>query len=115
MLWNRAEDRIYVLFDDGNQPAWRAYTDEWDEGEPASDPAIVPPEGLFQPVRGFGLVWREQPGVRDRLGWAVDAETGYSTAVQATSRFKYNTTYVRALDGGVWELGPEGSEWNHLP
>jgi hypothetical protein len=30
-------------------------------------------------------------------------------------RSKYNVTYVNALDGGVWELGPEGSEWFHIP
>jgi hypothetical protein len=89
--------------------------DVWDESKPESDPGIVPPVGLYQPVRGFGLVWREEPGVRDRLGWAVDREVGYPTAIQRTSRYKYNATYVKALDGGVWELGPEGSKWRHIP
>jgi len=115
MLWNRAEDRIYVLFSDRAYTDWRAYTDKWEEGQPESDPSIVPPAGLYQPVRGFGLVWREQSGVRDRLGWAVDVEVGYATAIQRTSRFKYNDTYVKALDGGVWKLGPEGSRWHHIP
>jgi hypothetical protein len=115
MLWNSAEDRVYVLFDDQSYPKWKAFVDEWDEGEPESDPSIVPPEGLYQPIRGFGLVWREEPSVRDRLGWAVAPEAGYETAIQHTARFKYNVTYVRALDGGVWELGPEGSEWRHIP
>jgi hypothetical protein len=115
MLWNRTEDRVYVLSDDRPSRDWQSYTDEWDEGEPESDPNIVPPAGLYQPVRGFGLVWREQPGVRERLGWAVDTEAGYPTAIQGTSRFKYNDTYVKALDGGVWHLGPEGSSWRHIP
>lgn len=114
MLWNRAEDRIYVLFDDGGYTAWKAFVDQWEEGDPESDPGIAPPAGLYQPVRGFGLVWREEPGVRDRLGWAVDTEVGYPTAIQRTSRFKYNDTYVKALDGGVWELKPEGSRWCHI-
>jgi len=115
MLWIKAEDRIYALFDDGLQPAFKVLMDEWDESKPESDPSIVPPAGLYQPVRGFGLVWREEPGVRDRLGWAVDEEAGYPTAVQRTSRYKYNVTYIKALDGGVWELGPELSEWSHIP
>jgi hypothetical protein len=115
MLWNRAEDRIYVLFDDGGIPDWQAYEDRFEEGDPESDPTIEPPPGLYQPIRGFGLVWREQPGVRDRLGWAVAPETGYETAIQRTSYIKYNDTYIRALDGGVWRLGPEGSEWEHIP
>jgi hypothetical protein len=115
MLWNKAEGWIYVLFDDGLQPAVRTFLDEWDEGEMEFDPGIVPPAGFYQPVRGFGLVWREEPGVRERLGWAVDKEQGYRTAIQRTSRYKYNVTYIRALDGGVWELGPEGSKWQHIP
>lgn len=114
-LWNRAEDRIYLLFDPNVVGAWRAFPDSWEEGQPESDPAIVPPEGLYQPIRGIGRVWREEPGIRDRLGWAVGPEVGYTTAVQRTSWFKYNETYIRALDGGVWRLGPEGSRWEYLP
>jgi hypothetical protein len=115
MLWNKAEDWIYVLFDDGLQPAFRTFLDEWDEGQPESDPSIVPPAGLYQPVRGFGLVWREEPGVRDRLGWAVNEELGIrrpSSIPRGTSTTSPN---IKALDGGVWELGPEGSEWQHIP
>jgi len=115
MLWVGAEDRIYVLFEDGVDPEWYAFADEWDPGEPESDPGLVPPTGHYQPVRGFGLVWREQTGVRDRLGWAVEEEVGYETAVQRTARFKYNLLYIRARDGGAWELGPEMSEWRHIP
>lgn len=115
MLWSQAEDRIYVLFDDDQNPAWQAYQDRFDEGEdPSSDPDIEPPEGLYEPVRGFGLVWREAPNVRERLGWAVEPEAGYETAIQRTSYVKYNSTYIRALDGGVWRLGPEHSEWDQI-
>lgn len=34
-----------------------------------------------------------------------------STAVQRTSYFKYNHTYLKALDGDVWQLFPERSDW----
>ena len=116
MIWVGAEDRIYVLFGDGQSPAWQAYEDHFDEGEdPESDPTIEPPVGRYQPIRGFGMVWREESGVRERVGWAVDAEGGYPAAVQRTSYIKYNSTYIRALDGGVWHLGPEHSEWEYLP
>ena len=114
MLWNRAEDHIYVLFDNAH-PNWKGFVDRWEEGDPESDPNIVPPEGLYQPVRGFGLIWREEPGVRDQLGWATGPEVGYPTAIQRTSRYKYNDTYIQALDGGVWKLGPEGSVWVYRP
>jgi hypothetical protein len=78
-----------------------------------SDPDIDPPPRLYQPVRGFGLLWREEPGVRERLGWAVDREEGYQTALQRTSH-RYWDLYIRALDGGVWKLGPNGSSWEHI-
>jgi len=115
MLWNGAEQVIYVLYSDGGYPRWSTFVDNWQEGNAVSDPDIVPPDGLYQPVRGFGLVWRASSSVRERLGWAVNQEAGYATEMQRTSRFKYNVTYIRALDGGVWELGPEGSAWRHIP
>jgi hypothetical protein len=114
MIWVEEEDHIYVLFDDQGSPGWNAYVDQWDQGEPDRDPILVPPDGLYQPVRGFGLVWREEPGVRNRLGWAVDEEQGYLTIVQRTSYPKYNETYILASDGGIWRLLPERSNWQKI-
>jgi hypothetical protein len=114
MLWSQGEDRIYVLYDDGLSPKWGAFPDEWDSGEPDRDPSLSPPPGLLQPVRGFGLVWREQPGVRERLGWATLEETPYSTSVQRPSYAKYNETYILAADGLIWKLLPERSGWEKI-
>lgn len=116
MIWVESDDRVVVLFDDGALPRYDVFQDEWDPGEPESDPSLSPPPGQYQPVRGFGLVWREAYGdIRGRLGWAVDAETTYETIVQRTSYSKYNSTYVRALDGDIWWLKPERSAWEKLP
>lgn len=115
MLWVAPEDRIYVLFDDGQSPRWTSYQDTWDESQPVLDPSIEPPVDLQQPVRGFGRVWREASGVRDRLGWATGEERGYQTAQQRTSHYRYPVLYIRALDGGVWQLGPNGGSWTFLP
>ena len=65
-------------------------------------------------MRGFGLVWRERPNVRDRLGWAVDQEAGFITIMQGTTRYKYSSTYLCAFDGNVWHLGPERSSWEKI-
>lgn len=112
MIWVEEEDFIYVLYDDDLfYPKWQIYLDEWDPGEPISDTTIIPPPGLFQPLRGFGQVWREQLNVRDRLGWAVVTESGYETAVQHTSYSRYNHIYIRALDNDIWNLLPEHSGW----
>lgn len=115
MIWVGEEDRIYVLYNDETfSPKWEAFQDEWNEGDPIDDPSITPPQGFYQPVRGFGLVWREQPNVRDRLGWALAPEAAYTTQVQRTSYYKYNHTYIRAYDGNVWHLEPEHSGWEKI-
>ena len=112
MIWVGEEDRIYVLYDDTMYTdGWAAFEDTWEEGDPIDDPSIVPPPGFYQPQRGFGLVWRDQPLVRERLGWAVAPEVGGDTAVQRTSYYKYNHTYLKALDNNVWHLFPERSDW----
>jgi hypothetical protein len=114
MVWVKEQDRIYVFFDDPTSPKWNIYTDDWSDGDPIDDPTIIPPAGLYQPVRGFGLIWREEPDVRRRLGWAVKPEAAFSTAYQTTSRFKYNDLYLRALDGNVWRMLPERSGWEKV-
>jgi len=112
MIWVGAEDHIYVLYeDDQYSPKWQGLIDAWEPGDPISDTTIIPPPGYFQPVRGFGLVWREAPFVRERLGWAVALEAAYDTAVQRTSYPRYNHTYILARDADIWHLFPEQSDW----
>jgi hypothetical protein len=111
MVWVQAEDMIYILFQDGNYPPWYSYTDEWDPGEPEIDPSLEPPPGFYQPVRGFGLLWREDANLRERLGWAMNPEFSYTVSVQRTSFPKYNDTYLSAPDGYIWRLKAERSGW----
>jgi len=115
MLWIGEEDRIYVLFADSRQYAWQAYTDTWTAGEPDRNPDISAPDGFYQPVRGFGKIWREQPEVRDRLGWATGEEMAFESMVQRTSYAKYNETYIKAVDGLIWRLKAERSGWEKMP
>lgn len=67
-------DMIFVLYADGTLTA---FLDTWREGDPLYDPTIIPPAGFYQPVRGFGRVWREEAAVRDKLGWATAEEQAY--------------------------------------
>ncbi|HLY28317.1 MAG TPA: hypothetical protein VKQ72_18360, partial [Aggregatilineales bacterium] len=34
MLWVQAQNRVFVLFNDGQQPAWATYPDEFKDGQP---------------------------------------------------------------------------------
>jgi len=79
MIWREDERRIYALYDDN---AWADFADTFD---PSVDPIVTglqPPAGLQEPAFGLGKVWREQPGVRDRLGWATEGEQAYQGASQ---------------------------------
>jgi len=80
MFWRGDLRLIYALY---NNSTWQSFVDTWYEGQLEWDPAIVPPAGYYQPKRGFGKVWREQPGVRDKLGWATTEERGLSASWQA--------------------------------
>jgi hypothetical protein len=70
MFW-RDTRQIIVISDTGQ--FWRV-ADSWDESQPSDDPSLTPPAGLNQPVRGFGLVWRNDSNVQSALGWAVGPE-----------------------------------------
>lgn len=79
MFWRQDTGAIYVLFNDGH---WLQFPDTWRAGEPEVDPNIVPPGGYYQPRRGFGRLWRSDPNVRERMGWSILVEHGFSGAIE---------------------------------
>ena len=111
MIWLAVTQEIFVLYNDGAIPAWSRFDDTWVPGVPESDDSLVPPAERVQPVRGFGLVWRENESVRERLGWALEAELGYDGIIQTTG----DTTYLRVRDGGILSILPNEEDWEILP
>ncbi len=94
MFWRQDVRDIDALYADG---WWNRYDDTWDESQPADDPSLTPPEGLLQPVRGFGKVWREQlDGPEADIGWALAPEQGYDMLSQS-------------FGGGAMFLGSDGT------
>lgn len=76
LLWRVNPDQVYVMYDDGRlgfYPMSR-YPEDVRQHPPGGDPDIQPPPGFQQPVRGFGLIWRDNPEVREGVGWAVEGE-----------------------------------------
>lgn len=120
MLWLQEGGRTYVLIDDGS--LFKPYVEVSDPGNtalPGPDPAIVPPAGLYQPELGFAKFWRGlAPGsewIRNRLGWALAPETGYSalwqcnTAADATAR-----CYLSGPGDEIISLTRGGAQfWNY--
>ena len=106
----REVNRLYVLYENGR---WQWYPDTWTLDQPENDPTIMPPEGQYQPIRGFGKVWREYLTVSDQLGWALGPEQGYDATWQAPVReFSPGAAYVSTFDNGVIELtGWQNGVW----
>lgn len=116
MVWVQALDRIYVIFEDGRLPTWAQFPDNFEEGEPDRDETLVPPPGLEQPIRGFGLVWRTNQRVRDRLGWATTPEVSFEGMYQADSAEpSVATMYLRLRDGAILALDAFNEQWEVLP
>src|SRR5690606_27384742 len=82
-LGSPPQPAIYVLYNNGT---YQRLNDTFQEGVDPESGGNTPPEGLTEPVRGFGKVWRDTPGVRDGLGWATSGEIGGSAQVQLFER-----------------------------
>ncbi|MEP7288010.1 MAG: hypothetical protein ABI947_19835 [Chloroflexota bacterium] len=108
MIWIGSQNTIFVLYDTPKRPRWQQFTDAFTEGMPSDDPSIVPPGGMLQPIRGFGLVWRGKPGVRTRLGWATGPETPYSAGFQIDT---LGNRYVQSLTTEIYKLTSDLSNW----
>ncbi|MCB0046841.1 MAG: hypothetical protein KDD92_15560 [Caldilineaceae bacterium] len=86
MIWREDSSQIYALWEGADGQHWRVVDDTFAEGEPELDPALSPPGGLLQPERGFGKVWRQDPGLRDALGWALVRESPDQAFIQPFER-----------------------------
>lgn len=105
MFWLQPVAQIWVLIvDEEGGGRWLRYEDTFVEGTDLEiDPALNAPEGMIQPERGFGKLWRETPNVRDALGWAITPEFGY------ISEYRY-------MPGGQMQSGDyiAGPGWHML-
>jgi hypothetical protein len=110
MIWVERQDAIYVVFNSGDLPRWQVFRDNYESGDPENDPNLTPPPAVWQPRRGFGEVWRDQSGVRQRLGWALDAtEQPFTTRVQIADD---GTIFLADVGGGIIGLSPGGRGWD---
>ncbi len=110
MFWLQARNAIWVLIDSPleRQYDWRVLPNLWSEGQPENDPALQPPPGKFQPVRGFGVAWRAGGGPygpqHNDLGWAVDEEAGFTTALIYYPQGYYSPDCTWLPKSGIYEL-----------
>ena len=77
MFWRADIRYICVVYEHGR---WKGYQETYSGGP--SGAAETPPAGMFAPTKGFGHVWHTEPGVRQKLGWALAPDRGYETVMQ---------------------------------
>jgi hypothetical protein len=116
MIWFGPSGKIFVFYKTGyagSGPRYHVYDDTFREGEPESDPGITPPAGLLQPIRGFGKVWRNNPEVRDGLGWATGSEKPFSSWVQGYTGTGMHASFtlIEEFNGTIYHLEAMGSTW----
>jgi hypothetical protein len=113
MIWIELTDQIVVLLADGlkDQPAWLIVIDPYVEGSPEGDPAIQPPAGFLQPLRGFGALWRGDATLRERIGWAIGEERAYQTTFQRDTFTEEFTFALTDPDGAILVLEGGGVGW----
>lgn len=113
MLWVQTGDVYHVLLGSasGTLRTVRGPLTLRAGGSPDNRVGTPPPPSLFEPVSGFGLLWRGEvvgvDGLRDALGWAVESEAGFQATQQCRSEAAL--CYLRGPDGGLLELA--GAIW----
>ncbi len=115
MIWIKNGGLYLVLIDGGD--SHRVFDIVYDPLTIAGDTSasFAPPQGLFAPVSGFGLVWRgdaAQTAGRDypaRLGWATAPEFGFETTWQCGhGMVPHWSCYLTGPQGGLIGYGHEG-------
>ena len=107
MLWREDQRMIYVIASDGT---WRKTIDNWTTSMSEASCPDVPPAGKFQPIRGFGLIWCNTPGMKSLVGWGLEAEHGITGQYQIFQ----GGEMLRAEDGTVYSLLHSGW-WRRSP
>lgn len=111
MVWSQQQDSIYVFYNDPGFPRWQVFGDAYSDGMPDSDPSFDQnrPPNVWQPRRGFGLIWRQDQTLRDRIGWALrDSEAAYNQTIQASID---GVIYIGLPSSQVIGMSPSGNNW----
>jgi hypothetical protein len=122
MIWVDETDEFYVFYDEPDEQGAQVVrrTVGLELGPGASEDNRIgedSPPGLYEPVSGFGLIWRgevEWPypdNVRERLGWATVPESGYDTAYQCSTPAypRLWNCFLLGPDGEVIHLRPDST------
>ena len=110
--WWEEGELIYILYDSPSQ-MFNAYPEQ---AIPSSDSPMPtneydPPEGLFVPESGFGILWRENSWIRQQLGWALSPEVGYTATAQRELTQSGYHLYLLDPEGRLIVLNFQNNSW----
>ncbi len=112
MIWVNQGDggkKIIVIYNPGVFTDTFIYTvrdDTWTEGELVSE-GLTPPPGRYEPVRGFGKIWRGSRGARQFIGWATEPERAETATVQY---FEKGLLLRLHITNTVYAFGPDSNQ-----
>lgn len=107
MLYRGDNNQILVLV--RSTARWQAFPNTWRPGEVLAPLGNRPP-GTFEPLRGFGKLWRDQPAVKNQLGWPVYEERSALGTVQSFQK----GALIRSTFGVAYALFDD-TTWRALP
>ncbi len=128
MVWIEASDTFYVFYEPapGELPTMEMLIGPA-QLKPGASPdnrvGETPPPGLYEPVSGFGMLWRDEleglggfdvgsaERVRQRLGWALAPEFAFDTARQCQMPTLYRSwrCYLQGPGNKVLEMFPDST------
>lgn len=109
-LWLAGSGEILTFYSGtGRFEAWEQTTYEVLPDNPVTD---TPPSGLIMPVSGFGKVWGNYDAVRQGLGWATQAEQGYTLEITTEPDPSGSMRYIYSLPDGRKAVTINGN-WNY--
>lgn len=125
MLWTKNPDTFYVLDDTDKQSGTFEFVNApytFNTGaSPDNRMGETPPAGLFEPVSGFGQLWRGElqglESVRPRLGWETAPEKAFDSHYQCelpNPSFALWTCYLNRPDGKILRLHPDSTAQVHF-
>ncbi len=120
MIWVKQPDTFYIFYE-LDQPPRRVFDQisapyRFRPGA-SLDHRVgeTPPRGMYEPVSGFGQLWRGEiegaQRVRQRLGWATEPEFSFNTSYQCDIPpfFRLWTCYLAGPDDKVLVLRPDST------
>lgn len=125
MIWMEATDEYFIFVDNPNHETYIHILGplELKPGASVDNRVGDVPPGYYEPVSGFGLVWRGEvewssEWTRENLGWALEPEVGFETVFQrGTYHGATWDAYIRDADGrAIWffRVPMAGHFWKYV-